>query len=528
MSASSEELRDRLAEVLGAGDVLDDPIVREQHSHDGGQAGATTALVVRPRSLDHISQAVRLTTGAGFAVVPRGGGMSYTGGYTPTSERSVLFDLSGLDKILEINEADMYVVVQAGCTWAALRSALAGRGLRTPFWGPMSGRYATVGGSLSQNTVMWGSTANGTSAESTLGVTVVLADGRVIRTGTWGAAAGRPFFRSHGPDLTGLFLGDTGAFGVKAEVALRLVPAPAAVRFVSFQYASRSDYLRAATAVARSGLAETLFGMDPVLQGREVRDASIADGARAMTGVIGSQGNLVRGIRQAAKVALAGRRVAREHHYALHGIVEARSDAEADASVEQIRKICAAGGTEVANSVPSVMYGNPFVDITGTVSRAGELMLPQHGIFPFSAAETAWTEMDEALDPFRESFEKHGIEIGALATSAGTGFIIEFVFYWMDGLTPWHSLMLDPGTHAKFANGNTPDSAATAVVLEASAALRTRLRELGAAHLQIGKRYEYQEGLDQEVAALLGQVKSILDPRGLVNPGSLGMPAGGP
>ena len=58
-----------------------------------------------------------------------------------------MVDTSSLNEILEINQQDMYVRVEAGCTWKALYEVLRPLGLRTPFWGPLSGIHATVGGS---------------------------------------------------------------------------------------------------------------------------------------------------------------------------------------------------------------------------------------------------------------------------------------------------------------------------------------------------------------------------------------------
>jgi len=78
----------------------------------------------------------------------RGGGASYTDGYLPRDDGQVLLDLSQLNRIVEINEQDAYVTVEAGVTWEALKRALDERDLRTPFWGPFSGLLATVGGSV--------------------------------------------------------------------------------------------------------------------------------------------------------------------------------------------------------------------------------------------------------------------------------------------------------------------------------------------------------------------------------------------
>jgi D-lactate dehydrogenase (cytochrome) len=108
-----------------------------------------------------VQRCVALCNEAGAAIVPRGGGMSYTDGYLPVRPLSVTFDLGHLNRIVHIAAEDMYVTVEAGCTWDALNNALAPLGLRTPYWGPVSGGRATVGGALSQNSVFWGAARRG-------------------------------------------------------------------------------------------------------------------------------------------------------------------------------------------------------------------------------------------------------------------------------------------------------------------------------------------------------------------------------
>jgi D-lactate dehydrogenase (cytochrome) len=106
---------------------------------------------VRPGNLEELSAAVGAATRAGHAVVESGGGMSYTGGYTPEGPDTVLIDMQRMKRVRDINRDDTYVVVECRCTWKSLFEALNPLGLRTPYWGPMSGMYATVGVALSQN-----------------------------------------------------------------------------------------------------------------------------------------------------------------------------------------------------------------------------------------------------------------------------------------------------------------------------------------------------------------------------------------
>ena len=128
-----------LVDALGASgaEVSTDHATLDFYAHDIFARGADLAAVVRPGDKQELAAAVAAATHAGHAVIPRGGGMSYTGGYTAEVPGAVLFDLARMDRVLEIDETNMTVTVEAGCTWAALRDRLAPRGLRTPMWGTL-------------------------------------------------------------------------------------------------------------------------------------------------------------------------------------------------------------------------------------------------------------------------------------------------------------------------------------------------------------------------------------------------------
>lgn len=515
----SRQLRD----LLGGEAVLEAEDDRRFFSHDIFEAGETAAAVIRPGSARELAAAVRVVTGAGLAVVPRGGGVSYTGGYLPESAASVIVDTRGLDRVVEVNTADMYATVETGCSWESLRAALAGTGTVTPFGGPFSGRYATVGGTLAQNAILWGSAAHGGAADSVLGLGVVLADGSLVRTGSAGTSARSPFHRYFGPDLTGLFLGDSGAFGIKVEATLALVPAPRAARFASFSFRDRRRFVDAMADVARSGAASTCFGLDPLLQYQRVRKTRLREGARQLKGVVRTAETTVAGLRRAATVAIRGRRVADVHGYAMHAIVEERSDAAADAALAEIAEICGPGSRRLPDSVPRVMVGNPYVSLAATLGPEGERWVPTHGIFPLSAVNDAWDRLDELFARFSEPIERFGIVTGLLTAVVGTGgCILEVVLYWPGPRNLWHERMLDPSKLGRYRDFED-DPEVGRVVGDLRSRLIETFHDAGAAHLQIGKRYPYLEGLQPGARGLLEAVKQHVDPHRLTNPGALGL-----
>ena len=216
------------------GSIVTDASELEYYATDVYSRGQPLLAVLRPNDAQQLATAVKQLTDAGVAVIARGGGMSYTSGYTAAQSPSVLVDTSSLDSIVEINLEDAYVVVEAGVTWRALKDALDAKGVRTPYFGPMSGSHATVGGGMSQGAVFHGTARYGCSADVVLGLQVVTANGEILTTGSAAAANTTPFFRWYGPDLTGLFLGDCGLLGIKTRIVLKLIPKHTHIDYLSW------------------------------------------------------------------------------------------------------------------------------------------------------------------------------------------------------------------------------------------------------------------------------------------------------
>ena len=128
-AAESQAVIDKLASAIGADYVLIDAAEREFYSMDVYNARELPIAVVQPGTVADLQAIVRIAAAAGVAMVPRGGGASYTDGYVCASANSLLVDTSRLNRILEINEEDMYVTVQPSVTWAKLDEALAAKGL---------------------------------------------------------------------------------------------------------------------------------------------------------------------------------------------------------------------------------------------------------------------------------------------------------------------------------------------------------------------------------------------------------------
>ena len=522
-SATPEPLA-ALAARIGTERLLSDEASRALYGQDvSGDAHAVTA-VVRPANVTHIAETVRFASAHDFVVVPRGGGLSYSSGYVCSRERTLCLDMSGMSEVLEINTEDMYVTVQAGCPWKKLHEALEPHAVRTPFWGTLSGVGATVGGSLSQNALFWGSGRHGSAADSVVGFEIVLADGRVLHTGAAARTGATPFFRHYGPDLTGLFTCDNGALGIKATATLKLLPAGAATDGVSMAFADHAAMFAAMSGVSRQGLAESCFGFDPALQAQRMKRESLGRDLRTLGQTVAAQDSVLDALATGARVAAAGRRFLRPGSYSAHFMIEERTRAIARDAAERIRQIGRdAGGEDVDNTIPTVTRAHPFGPLNSMIGPAGERWLPVHGLVPHSRAADAYAAIQALFGRNADVLDAHGIIHGALFTYADTDcFVIEPVFYWPDRLNALHRQSVEAQVLRRTAN--FPDNpAARAEVLRMRDEVVETLNAFGAVHLQIGRLYPFARDLEQTPRDLLRSLKRELDPENRMNPGALGL-----
>ncbi|HET9370964.1 MAG TPA: FAD-linked oxidase C-terminal domain-containing protein [Vicinamibacterales bacterium] len=209
-------LRDLCGDRASTGDA-----VREHHSR--GESWHPPGLpdaVVFPESTAETSRVVAACAAAGVPMVPFGMGSSLEG-HVNAIHGGVSIDLTRMTRVVRLSAEDLDVTVEAGITRSKLDHALRNTGLMFPI---DPGADATIGGMTATRASGTTAVRYGTMRENVLGLTVVLADGRVIRTG------GRARKSSSGYDLTRLFVGSEGTLGVITEVTLRLYGRPESVR----------------------------------------------------------------------------------------------------------------------------------------------------------------------------------------------------------------------------------------------------------------------------------------------------------
>ena len=515
---------DDIAAIVGAEFVLTDEQSCAFYSQDIYTKALPVLAVVRPGSGAQVAEVVAAATQQGHAVVTRGGGMSYTSGYVPAEPDTILLDMSRLNRVVECNTEDMYVTVETGCTWKDLREALSGTGCRTPYWGTLSGIKASVGGSLSQNSIFWGSGRYGSAVDSVLSLEVVLADGTILDTGSNAHSNGAPFFRHYGPDLTGLFCCDTGALGIKTKATLQLVPDLAANRFASFAFDDYRDMAGAMSAISRADLAMECFGFDPFLQRQRLQRESLLRDVKSLAGVMKASGGVVAALKDGAQTALAGRGFMDDVAYSLHLMVEENGESLADDRLDRVRQICSdSQGREIENSIPKILRANPFTPLNNVVGPHGERWAPVHALVPHSKAVAVIDGVEKIFSEQRERMDREGIGVGFLFATVSTHcFVVEPVFFWPDAMTEIHRDTVEPGVLKKLP-GFEENPAARQAVAQIREKLLEFFCETGAAHLQVGKAYPYKQGLKPASWELVRQVKRVLDPDNRINPGALGL-----
>lgn len=517
-------LIDELTTQLGADYVLTDEASCALFAQDVYTKSIPAMAVIRPGSVEELCTAIAATTSAGHAIIPRGGGMSYTSGYVPKETGSVIVDMQRMNRVLEVNAEDMYVTVECGCTWKELHETLEGTGLRTTYWGTLSGIHATVGGGLSQNSIFWGSARYGTAADSVIGLSVVLADGSVIYTGAGAQVNGSPFFRHYGPDLTGLFSCDAGALGFKANATLRLVPVREHREALSFDFDDYASLIGAMSKIARAEIADEVFGFDPYLQSVRMQRESLMSDVKKLAGVLKSGKGLMGSIKDGAKVAMAGRGFMDDVDYSMHVMIEERTAAAAKAAAKQARAFCGEhGAREIENSIPKIIRANPFTPLNNMVGPNGERWVPIHTLLPHSKAESVTAKTYEIFESFRSELEQFGIGTGFLFAAVSTNcFVLEPVFFTPDSLDEIHREYVEDSVLSKLPGfEENPD--ASAVTAKIRQALIDMYEQEGGIHMQIGKSYPYRTGLHKDSLELIEKIKNAVDPNGRVNPGALGL-----
>ena len=265
-----DALLDKLRAAVGAPNVLTgvelSPYVVE---------GRTPEAAVFPGSVDEVAAVIGLAAEAARPVTPWGGGTAVSVGM-PAAPGGLVLGLRRLSRLLEHEPGDLTASAEAGMTVEAFQTALRGRGQWVSL-DPADARLATLGGVLAANASGPRRHLYGTARDLLIGVTVVTADGAIVRGG------GKVVKNVAGYDLPKLFVGSYGTLGVIVEATVKLRPLPEHERLVCVPF----DRLKDAGAAAK-----TLLAGDLIPNAIDLLDAAAAAalGAESPALVVGFDG----------------------------------------------------------------------------------------------------------------------------------------------------------------------------------------------------------------------------------------------
>ena len=205
-----------LLEEFGEKATLNEDVLDRHGRDESFHAAAAPDLVIFPSCNDEVVGIVKRCAVSGTPVIPFGVGTSLEG-HVAALNGGVCVDLSSMKEVLEINPADLDVRVQAGVTRKQLNKELLKHGL---FFPVDPGADATIGGMVATGASGTNAVRYGTMRENCLGLTVVMPDGEIVRTG------GRARKSSSGYDLTRIFCGSEGTLGVITEIRLKVYGLP--------------------------------------------------------------------------------------------------------------------------------------------------------------------------------------------------------------------------------------------------------------------------------------------------------------
>jgi len=208
--------------------------------------GTTPIAVVLPGNVEEVSKVLKFCNDNNIQVTIRGGGTSLTGSSILSSE-GIILSMSRLDKILEINLEDRYVVAEPGVRLDFLNSELAKYKFFYPP-DPASSLAATVGGSISTNAGGLRAVMYGATKEWVMGLEVVIPDGSILQFG------GKVLKRSSGYDLTALMIGAEGTLGVITKAILKIAPLPEKTGRIMIYYKSIEQAGKAIAELKKSGI----------------------------------------------------------------------------------------------------------------------------------------------------------------------------------------------------------------------------------------------------------------------------------
>ncbi len=432
--------------------------LREHHSHgQDTQPPALPDAVAFVETTEEAAKVLATCHAQGVPVVPWGAGTSLEGHVTPV-RGGITLDLSRMTRIIDVSQPDMDCRVEAGVTRDQLNAHLRDQGLFFPV--DPGTALCTLGGMCATRASGTNAVRYGTMRENALGLTVALADGRVIRTG------GRVRKSSTGYDLTRLFIGSEGTLGVITEIQLRLHGIPEATSSATCQF----DTLR--------GAVETVIGI--LQSGIPVARMELLDDVQTAACIAYSK---LEGLRPLPSLFF-------EFHGTAAGVAEQASQAE---------DIAAEYGAHGFQWATDPAARQKLWQARHDALWAVLALKPGHKTFVTDAIVPI-SRMDEAI-------------LGTQADIRASGLTAPIVGHVGDG--NYHTVILVPPEPGGLERAWELDKKIVARALDLGGSCS------GEHGVGIGKREFLEREHGAEALAVMRSIKTALDPRGIMNPGKI-------
>jgi alkyldihydroxyacetonephosphate synthase len=488
-SALPAEVRSQLDGVVGSEHVRDDPAERARHAAGSsyldllalrrGDVGSAPDAVVTPADAGEVAGVLRVCADAGVAVVPYGGGTSVVGGVRPDRggrAAVVTLDLRRLDRLLSVDPVSRTAVFQPGVRGPAADALLAGHGLVLGHY-PQSYERATLGGYAATRSAGQASTGYGRFDDLVVGLVLSTPAGE-LRLGRGAATAA-------GPSLLGLVLGSEGTYGVVTEVTVRVRPLPAVRRHEGVFFRSWAEGLDALRALEQEGVAPDVARLsDP----DETRVSMVLAGSGGLRGRAGRAVLRARGYGTGCLAILGWdgtQEQVRSRRRAAHKVLD--------------RHGAMSVGTGVGDRWAAGRFDGPY--LRDDLLDAGVLV---------ETLETSahWSRLDEVRDAVRTALA------GALAATPPT-VMCHVSHLYPHGASLYVTVLARQSETDPVGQWQRAKTAATRALLDAGATL-THHHAVGADH-----RHWMPDEVGDLGVEVLRAVKQVLDPSGVLNPGTL-------
>ncbi|MGE0844940.1 MAG: hypothetical protein AB7L41_01640, partial [Flavobacteriaceae bacterium] len=345
--------------------------------------------------------------------------------------------------------------------------------------------------------------------------------------GSWSARNTAPFYRYFGPDLTGMFLCDSGAFGIKTKVVLLLEPWPK-MAFGCATFETREGFVATQAEFARTGLHTECFAFDGDFVNRYAKRPSPprAEQQRMVKAYLADNPNKLRAYRNLLRAwhpkglgFLAGL------PNAMYYISEASDQKSADRMMKELNRIARKhGGRLLPTTIPFGLRYGPFVNVGElVVTPEGEVNFPINAKFPASKAVEVMKAFDAFVEENGHILKRHGIRLGCNALLHGHFWGIEPVMFWKRPLGEYRGHFA-PADRREVTAGFKEDPEATAAAIDFRYRLTAMFRSMGSLHVQWAKAYPFADALDGQTAwQIIRGIKDMTDPKRTINPGLLGI-----